>query len=429
MANTRPPAAALQEDLVYHLYRGSELLMDDRLVEAKVELEKALEMQPEDERGRSMLAVAYFRLGMYPLAIEIYDRLLRRHPKDSTLRLNLGLALLRAQQPREAISHLRMITDEHPEHARAWRYLGAAYWHLEQLQDAHQAFVRAGRDDLATRVESHIRRSDMETASEGAMTHRPRALSGSIPRLALSSTRPDAWPAMPMRPQDAASSSGVRPRHVSVSNATPTAIAAPTTTDPWLVSSTATEPILIGPDGSLRIATHGGKVVARMENILAIEGDIQQQSLSWRFFGRPQAHRKQAPQSLAHLRGAARLVIAKPPLRSFYAVDIADQTLVVREDSVAAFCGTLEYEHSYLPMTDDVTMLQLRGTGTVYLMLERSLSLLRVANESPVRVNPSVLIGWTGDVLVMAGVASVQGVVSGLPCLCLRGEGTLLTTL
>ena len=45
------------EDFLFHLYRGSELLQDNRVQEAKEELEQALTLQPRDPRGQELLAV------------------------------------------------------------------------------------------------------------------------------------------------------------------------------------------------------------------------------------------------------------------------------------------------------------------------------------------------------------------------------------
>src|SRR5271156_1238244 len=70
------------EDFLFHLYRGSELLQDNRVLEAKSELEHALTLQPRDPKGQDLLAVVYFRIGLYPHAIQIYEELLRENPRD-----------------------------------------------------------------------------------------------------------------------------------------------------------------------------------------------------------------------------------------------------------------------------------------------------------------------------------------------------------
>src|SRR5689334_15831368 len=90
------------EDFLFHLYRGSELLQDNRVQEAKEELERALHLQPRDTKGQDLLAVVYFRLGLYPRAIQIYEQLRRRNTNDTALLLNLSLCYLKTGQPQLA---------------------------------------------------------------------------------------------------------------------------------------------------------------------------------------------------------------------------------------------------------------------------------------------------------------------------------------
>ena len=82
------PSDTGNEDFLFHLYRGSELLQDNRAHEAKEELERALRMQPNDTKGQDLLALVYFRLGHYPRAIAIYMQLRGESPEDATLLLN-----------------------------------------------------------------------------------------------------------------------------------------------------------------------------------------------------------------------------------------------------------------------------------------------------------------------------------------------------
>src|SRR5215475_9090884 len=92
------PADSSNEDFLFHLYRGSELLQDNRVHEAKEELERALHLQPRDSKGQDLLAVVYFRLGMHTRAIQIYEQLRRRNPRDTALLLNLALCYLKTGQ-------------------------------------------------------------------------------------------------------------------------------------------------------------------------------------------------------------------------------------------------------------------------------------------------------------------------------------------
>src|SRR5262245_9027127 len=97
----RAPAAsdadadAAREEFLFHLYRGSELLQDGRGHEAKEELESALRLQPLEAKGQDLLAVVYFRLGLYPRAIDIFTELVKAFPKERTPRINLALCYLK----------------------------------------------------------------------------------------------------------------------------------------------------------------------------------------------------------------------------------------------------------------------------------------------------------------------------------------------
>ncbi|HTA89062.1 MAG TPA: hypothetical protein VK745_05790, partial [Polyangiaceae bacterium] len=78
-----PPSSNFDgEDFLFHLYRGSELLQDNCISEAKEELELALRVQPQDIEGQGLLGVVYFRLGLYPRAIEIYEDIIRVCPGE-----------------------------------------------------------------------------------------------------------------------------------------------------------------------------------------------------------------------------------------------------------------------------------------------------------------------------------------------------------
>ena len=63
LPNVEAAADSSNEDFLFHLSRGSELLQDNRVHEAKEELERALHLQPRDTQGQDLLAVVYFRLG------------------------------------------------------------------------------------------------------------------------------------------------------------------------------------------------------------------------------------------------------------------------------------------------------------------------------------------------------------------------------
>ena len=146
------PNEAANEDFLFHLYRGSELLQDNRAHEAKEELERALHLQPHDTKGQDLLAVVYFRLGLYPRAISIYEQLRRTSPRDPALLLNLALCYLKTGQAALARRDLEQLLAVNPSHARAWGYLGLACERIGALDDAQRAFERGGHGQMARRI-------------------------------------------------------------------------------------------------------------------------------------------------------------------------------------------------------------------------------------------------------------------------------------
>src|SRR5450755_3946737 len=114
----RVAAPDATEDFLFHLYRGAELLQDNRVHEAKEELEQALMLQPRDPKGQDLLAVVYFRLGLYPRAIQIYETLKVETPDQPSLQINLALCYLKTGQASAARLELEDVVRGNPEHRR-----------------------------------------------------------------------------------------------------------------------------------------------------------------------------------------------------------------------------------------------------------------------------------------------------------------------
>jgi uncharacterized protein (AIM24 family) len=171
-----PPADSTrevaQEDFLFHLYRGSELLQENRVLEAKEELEYALTMQPLDAKGQDLLGAVYFRLGLYPRAIQIYEGLERQFSRDTSIKINLALAYLKTGQAEPARRLLKETVTLQPEHKRAWGYLGLAQQKLGELEQAQAAFERGGHALMARRMTEKRRQSlappPVEPASSAA---------------------------------------------------------------------------------------------------------------------------------------------------------------------------------------------------------------------------------------------------------------------
>lgn len=166
------PNDAANEDFLFHLYRGSELLQDNRAHEAKEELERALHRQPHDTKGQDLLAVVYFRLGFPLRAIAIFEELRRECPRDPALLLNLALCYLKTGQASLARRNLERLLEKNPTHLRAWGYLGLACEQLGALDDAQHAFEQGGHRQMAQRlVERRASRPPPPAFSQSTRAH------------------------------------------------------------------------------------------------------------------------------------------------------------------------------------------------------------------------------------------------------------------
>jgi Tfp pilus assembly protein PilF/uncharacterized protein (AIM24 family) len=172
------PTDSSNEDFLFHLYRGSELLQDNRVHEAKEELERALHLQPRDSKGQDLLAVVYFRLGLYPRAIQIYEQLRRKNTSDTALLLNLALCYLKTGQPQLARHDLEQLLALNSSHSRAWGYLGLACERMGDLVAAERAFVQGGHQQMAKRISARRDGASLAPVEQPQPTREVREVAG-----------------------------------------------------------------------------------------------------------------------------------------------------------------------------------------------------------------------------------------------------------
>jgi len=149
-ALSRDPAA--EEEFVASLYKGGELLAANKVVEAREHLEKANRLNPKNEKAQNLLGLAYFKLGLFDQASEVYEALVRENPADPTLRVNLGLVYLKTNNLERSVHEFETATDLEPTHKKAHNYLGLALAQAGDYGRARDHFVAAGSDAMAEKM-------------------------------------------------------------------------------------------------------------------------------------------------------------------------------------------------------------------------------------------------------------------------------------
>jgi hypothetical protein len=458
-----PPAAdstrdVAQEDFLFHLYRGSELLQENRVLEAKEELEFALTMQPLDPKGQDLLGAVYFRVGLYPRAIQIYEGLATQFPRDVSVRINLALCYLKTGQPELARRTLQDAVQLNPQHKRAWGYLGLALQNLGEFEQAQIAFERGGHAMMAKRVMDRRRRSSRPATDEfpseideGVRSMAEVAFSeldaGEL-RFALAEPEPSRpgdghWHALelggvtPSKPPYAAAAPAASWR-VREPEATPMTPPPRGPTPPLLVAPVESTVSLYASDVLLARVEEGQAFAARLDALRAIAGPVSSRALHRRVrdadtnevlggIGSP----------LVRIAGPIHLVLGSRPGRQIAIVTLTDQLAFVREDMLLGFELKIAFESGRVTLdpegggarasSDGVPVVQLRGRGALALELGAKLGGLPSMSGRPLLVRREWVVGWLGRLVPRAlptGEApnGQRGLVS------FSGEGTVLVS-
>jgi hypothetical protein len=454
----RAAQAETTEDFLFHLYRGSELLQDNRVHEAKDELEQALKLQPRDAKGQDLLAVVYFRLGLYPRAIEIYEELIHEYPREAALTQNLSLCYLKTGQPEKARTLLETLVMSQPEHLRAWAYLGLVHERLGDYQKARAAFERGQQPGMARRMDDllvsavparslsvpppepvgHFSEPPESRPNSDAFSDLERevTLIGIQPVARVTNAPPplDVPPDMPLSPfpsrAPGASRNGpsLGPGADTVTESLPivpvpsisvgspiarTPVPRSTSGEALPLARLARELLLPFPSAPGLVLHQNGLVLARVEKgfvtrlsqiqLLAAEGPAfktspLQRRMRNRTLDEPLGG---AETPLVSLAGAGCLALAPAENERLWPFRMDGDFLFVREEVLAGFEDTVSYENGRLAAFEGeaVALVQLRGKGGVVLRAQGPVVSIDIKADRAAIVARESVLGWAGRLL------------------------------
>ncbi len=470
------------EDFLFHLYRGSELLQDNRVHDAKAELEQALRFQPSDPKGQDLLGIVYFRLGLYPRAIAIYEQLVQSHPDAIEPRVNLALSYIKTGQAAAARIELERVVEQNPNHSRAWGYLGLAFQRLGDFERASHAFAAGGHDVMARRL--------LEMATSAAPTFTMSSPASLAPEAA--GPRESRRPTLPAPDVTAPGPEAAAPGRLGGASSESSAGAAWTPIEHEIAASPSPPPVEIAPPPSqaavmppparlpsktivppqpvepppasfhlpkaappvpvlealrgalvvyprsLPVALHPSGVVlvqaangfaARLDAIRSMSlstpaGEALRRRVRGRVTDEPLGG---ASSPLLDLPGKSELLMAPGPKCELLPIALGDESLYLREDALAGLEPAVTYENGRLPVGDGeaIAMVQLRGPGTVVASLPERHHAVEVIEGRTVTVRAALVVAWSGRLLPRALLASeAPGGARGLAAF--SGEGMVL---
>jgi Flp pilus assembly protein TadD len=466
--NTKLPSP--QEDLagsdfLFHLYRGAELLQENQVHEAKSEIENALQLQPREPQGQDLLAQVYFRLGLYPRSIAIYESLATSFPEEITPRINLALCYLKTGQPDRAREQLERVVTTEPARQRAWGYLGLAFERLGAYEKARAAFDRAGYASMARRMDALLDTrpeesvpipdepnpgpdlTELRSIAEAAfheLDASDDAFSLALPAQDGATSDPGAWFEV------ALGRATVEAPQYAKAHAPPAQDKPPERSEPseppparrpadaCSVATFARASTLVFPRGDRCVRAPGGSVLVSLDAEFATRIDLVQafacydQLVAREYLPRERGGDPSTPlggssRPLVIVDGARRLVLSPRKDRELHGVVLEDDGLFVREDCLAAFDRKIAYDHGRLASGygDTISLVHLHGAGLAVLDLPAGCASVEVTGHEGCVLRCASLIGWVGRVVarclpVVDAPAAMRGWAA-----C-SGEGTVL---
>ena len=388
----------IDDDFLFHLYKGGEMLRASRVVEAKDHLEKAFSLKPTNPKGQNLLGLVYFKLGLFNRAIDIYTSLVESFPQDPTLRVNLAIALFKAEQLDLAEEQLRKAIELEPEHKSAHRYLGLILVRNGQADEARKHFVKAGVEN----VDRLVSIPPMDPAGQ-EKKDRVRAHQQVLSDVADEGFREleekefpfrDAGPGNSQQALEKTDGQHLGKIQEESWHATGSSSA------PVLADSSPIQGVDLLLDGTSLLVCSPPEVFCRLQNIVWLEGDMSFSPVNKRFGGKDTKHPfDRGPLAVMRPEGSGCMRIEPPGDKRFFLLENASESKYFLEDLVFAFSEGPSWENGRLPSVEsqeDLPIFHIFGPGRLVLCVDGKVIKRNKVSEQKVRLPVTRLVGWSG---------------------------------
>lgn len=126
-----------------HYQNGITALQDGNFVEAEQQFHTATVLDPERYESWNLLGLSYQFQKKWNRCVEVWKQALRCRPESTDTMLNLGIACIGAEKPKEAEQYWNRILELEPENIRCLINLGLFYREREVNQRAHDIWAKA----------------------------------------------------------------------------------------------------------------------------------------------------------------------------------------------------------------------------------------------------------------------------------------------
>lgn len=404
------------EEFVFHLTRGADLLARGEAEPATASLESALELRPKDAKVLGLLGQAFYKLNRYEDAIIAWQRLVDDNPVEPAARVNLGLAFLKAKQFPEARRQLEIALDLNPDHKKAMGYLGLALLEDGDASLARGWFQKAGSDQMVARCDEVLAGGARPgAAAEAAVETEPPPVPEPI-----HTPLPGKLRAVPVEPPAEAPA--------------PAATLAPGEATA-LGAYAASRVVHAGGEdtfavrGSVLAVLVRGEVRIRLDGLFACRGNLSIAGEMKRFRGRPTETPFGQGETRMHRAGGEGVLLYRVPAgRRLTVLDLGPDAAYLREEVVFGFEEGIAFENGRVPssISDELHLVHLRGQGRFLLATAGEPVAVEVLPDAPLRVPLDALVGWVGALTPRVTGLLEEQLEPGVVAVELAGEGRVL---
>ncbi len=406
----------IDEEFLFHLNRGSELLVRGEADPAKASLERALELRPKDPKVLGLLGQAYYRLSRFDDAARTWQRLVDDNPVEPGGRVNLGLALLKAKRHPDAVKQLEIALDLNPEHKKAMGYLGLALLESGNLTRAREWFRKAGSEQMVARCDELIASRGAAPPGGSAPPPVSEQARAAEPPAAVKSEPTPAPDPLPTRPAAAAAH-----EPLAAEGEVLAAWAAAR-----VVQQPAGETFSIS-GGTLAVAVRG-EVRVRLDGLFATRGKVGLAGEKKRFRGRPIEKPFGEGATRMHRATGDGVLLYRTSERRFTSLELGPDAAYLREESLFGFDGGVAFENGRVPssISAELHLVHLRGRGRFLLATAGEPVTVDVRPGEPLKMPLAALVGWIGALTPRVCALVEDGAAPAVVAVELTGEGRVI---
>lgn len=392
----------LDEEFLFHLRRGSDLLGRGDAQGARASLERARELRPKDAKVLGLLGQAYHKLNRFDEAADVWHRVVDDNPVEPAARVNYGLSCLKAHRYPEAIKQLEIAVDLNPDHRKAMGYLGLAYMEAGYPAEARGWFVKAGSGHMAARCDEMIAKGEVKRPQPSP----PRNAPEQPPPAAPAPARMVPPPPPPVPTPGSAGGLGAW-------------------VDSRLVRSGGAETFSV--QGDTLVVTVKGTTLCRLDGLFAQKGALKLLPEMKRFRGK--ATEKpfgEGPGQMRRVTGDG-LLLVRAAGRRFTALDLGGESGYFREEAVFGLEEGVGFENGRVPsrLKAELNLVHIKGRGRFLVVSRGEPVTVDVGADQPVLVPLAALVGWTGNLTPRLATFAEDG--EGPVAVELAGEGKAIT--